>query len=71
MTAFHYACKNDCTDTVEMILQKSAELNIDLNARDDKKCTGFHYACEEANLEIIEAMIKVHFDKCKSGAEFF
>ena len=45
-TAFHLACKNGHLNTVEMLIQKSNELNIDLNTKENKRRTAFHSACE-------------------------
>ena len=43
-TAFHWACRNGRTETVELMIVSSKDYNIDLNARDDKDillCIGF------------------------------
>ena len=32
-TSFHVACSNGSTDIVELIIKKSIDLNIDLNAK--------------------------------------
>ena len=46
-TAFHMACNNNNLEIVEMILKKSTEVNIDLNATDCDTFTAFHRACDE------------------------
>ena len=40
-----------------MLLQKSAEKNIDLNARGDLGQTAFHCACEFGHRNIVEMMV--------------
>ena len=47
------ACENGHSKIAEMIFQKSAELNIDLNAKDrmfDR--TAFHLACENSHSKL-------------------
>ena len=44
-TAFHWACAEGNSNIAEMIIQKSTEFNIDLNAKDKSGRTAFHWAC--------------------------
>ena len=55
--AFRLACKNGHTKILGMLFQKSAEFNIDFNAKDFLKRTAFHLACVNGHLKIAE-MIK-------------
>ena len=44
-TSFHVACSNGSTDIVELIIKKSIDLNIDLNAKYRTwGWTGFYFA---------------------------
>ena len=44
-TSFHVACSNGSTDIVELIIKKSIDLNIDLNAKYKTwGWTGFYFA---------------------------
>merc|ERR1712051_203 len=43
-TAFELACKNGHSKMAKVLIQKSAELNIDLNAKDWFGMTAFHNA---------------------------
>ena len=40
-----------------MIIENSAMLNIDLNAKNNDGLTAFHYACTWGNTSIVEMMI--------------
>ena len=40
-----------------MLVQKSADLNIDLNAKDQSGMTAFHLACFRGKKDIVEMMI--------------
>ena len=44
---------------MKLLLEKSNELNIDINARDRLGWTSFHYACKDGFTEMAEALIKV------------
>ena len=56
-TAFHFACVNGKSWLVEMILQKSDMILIDLNAKDRFGKTAFHLACSNDNSNIAEMII--------------
>ena len=57
-TAFHPACANGKTETVQLILDFSQENDaIDLNARDISGKTAFHLACEKGNTEIAKLIL--------------
>ena len=43
-----------------MLVQKSTELNIDLNVKDEEGMTAFHLACNEGNVDIIEMLIDLN-----------
>ena len=43
---------------VEIIIQKSVEFSIDLNAKSKDGCTGFHLVCAWGWKEIVKIMIK-------------
>ena len=42
----------------EMLTKKSVEFNINLNCKDKFGMTGFHYACREGNLKIVEILMQ-------------
>ena len=54
MTAFHVACVNGDTKIVQMLMKKSIEHSIDLNARDVNGNTAFHMACFFGKSNIIK-----------------
>ena len=55
MTVFHWACNYGSLEIAKMILQKSVELNINLNSGDVWGRTAFHLACwNNGHLKIIE-----------------
>lgn len=59
MTGFHYACENGRLLIARKIIEKSAELKIDLNARDDDLSeTAFHRACYHGKSDMIEMIIE-------------
>ena len=45
-TVFHLACREGYARIAEMIMEKSGEVNIDLNAKNIFGMTAFHSACE-------------------------
>ena len=52
------ACENGHSKIAEMLIQKSAELNIDLNAKDrmfDR--TAFHLACENGHSKLSDGFL--------------
>ena len=51
-TALHVACENGQLKIVELFLQKSSKLNIDLNAEDNKGMTPMDYAEINKHIEI-------------------
>ena len=57
-TPFHIACQNDNLKIVELIVQKSVECSVDLNAKDIYGWTPFHMACNEGHSKIIEILLK-------------
>ena len=60
-TGFHLACENGHVKIVEMLIQKSDELNINLNAvnliRKEGR-TAFQWSCENGNFKIIEVLME-------------
>ena len=40
-----------------MLIQKSTEFNIDLNARDEDGKTAFHFACRYGRKDVVEMMV--------------
>ena len=56
-TAFHLVCRKYQWRIAEMILNKSDEFKIDLNAKDDNGETAFILACKRDSV-IVEVMIK-------------
>ena len=57
--AFQLACKIGHSKIAGMLMNKSIELNIDLNAKVEKwnGMTAFHWACRNGKTGIIEMMI--------------
>ena len=54
---FHLACGKGQAEIAEMIIKNSAELNIELNAKDDTGWTAFHFACWNDRTSIVSIMI--------------
>ena len=59
MTPFHFACRKQHFNVVEFLLQKSAEYNIDLNAKNSYGWTAFHFACFYGRAQIVDNIIKI------------
>ena len=58
-TAFHYCASFGSTQLARMIIQKSVQFGIDLNAKNKVGRTAFTVACEAARtLELTELMIE-------------
>ena len=56
-TAFHLACQSGYAKIAEMIMKKSVEFNIDLNAKNYDGDTTFHFACLWGETSIVDMMI--------------
>ena len=56
--AFQLACKKSHSKVAKVLIQKSAELNIDLNAKDQYVRTAFHYACIWGHSDIAEMLMQ-------------
>ena len=53
-TAFHFACQFGHSKIAEMLMNKSTELNIELNVKDKYKgITAFHSACIHGHSKVI------------------
>ena len=57
-TPFHLVCEYQYFQLVEMILLKSAEYGIDLNAKDRFGKTAFHFACSNVNLDMAQMLMQ-------------
>ena len=57
-TPLHLACEYGHVKVVEIIIQKSADFNIDLNAKDQRGKTAFHLACWNGHSKIAEMLIQ-------------
>ena len=57
-TPFHWACKNGHFEVAEIVLQKSIQLNIELNAKDVTGRTPLHWACVNGRLKIAEMILE-------------
>ena len=57
-TAFQLACKKGHSKVAKARIQKSAELNIDLNAKNQHGRTAFHYVCKEGHSDIAEMLMQ-------------
>ena len=56
-TIFHLACREGHAKIAEVIMKKSAELNVDLNTKNIAGWTAFHMACYFGKKSIVELMI--------------
>ena len=54
-TAFHLACIEGHERVVKLFLNN---MNMDLNATDQKGCTPFHYACRTGQIEVVEILLE-------------
>ena len=77
-TGFDWACGLGNLKLVEMIIQKSTDVEIELNNKDNIGYTAFHGACENGHSKIAEILMhnndKLRLDlndKCKSGSTAF
>ena len=52
-TVFHLACMKNYTGIAELLIEKSNELNIDLNAKNKEGQTALHVAFKYGRLKII------------------
>ena len=70
-TPFHWACKNGQFQIAELILQKSIQLDIELNAKDGTGRTPLHWACANDYLEIAEMILEksnvLNIDTCATN----
>ena len=57
LTAFHQACYHGYLQVAKLLIQKSAQFNIELNARDNEGFTAFHLACMEGRTSTVEIMM--------------
>ena len=57
-TPFLLACLNGHLNVAEIIMQKSAELNIDLNMKDYRGLTAFHLACKDEKLNVVDFLVQ-------------
>merc|ERR1712012_933439 len=55
---FQRACKNGHIKMAKILIQRSAEFNIDLNSKGKNGITGFHYACELENSKVVEILVQ-------------
>ena len=56
-TAFHLACYKGHSKIVALLIQKSTELNINLDARDNDGYTPFHLAVEDNHVDICKMIM--------------
>ena len=61
-TTFHLVCKHGHLKIANMLISKSAELKIDLNAKGKLGMTAFNYACQEGQLKIVEMLVQKSAD---------
>ena len=60
--AFQLACNKGHTKMAQMLIQKPAWFNIDLNAKDKYGWTAFHWACWNGQSNIAEMLIQKSVD---------
>ena len=58
LTPFHIACRFGLFKISKLIIEKSSELNIDLNAKGTYGKTPFHLACEYGHLSVADLIMK-------------
>ena len=58
ITPLSMACKHGQLNIAKILVEKSTELNIDLNAKDRLGCTAFHIACMQNQFKIVELFIQ-------------
>ena len=56
--SFQSSCKNGHSNIAKMLLQKSAKIEIELNAKDRYGLTAFHLACRNGHSKIVEILIQ-------------
>ena len=57
-TPFHLACHYGNAKIASMILEKSEDMNIQLNAKGVNDWTAFHLACRNGQTKIVEMLLK-------------
>ena len=55
-TSFHHACKKGRLNIVEYLLE-NANLNVDINAKDNSSWTGFIFACFKGHLNVAKVLV--------------
>ena len=63
-TAFHVACCSGQSEIVQLLIKRSTDHKIDLNAKNSSGWTGFHLACGFGHTEIVEMLID-NSEACK------
>mgnify|MGYP001318702270 FL=1 len=61
-TAFHLACFNGRFNIAELLLEKSFEAGIDVNAKCKRIKTGFMLACKNGHLKITKLLMEESID---------
>ena len=56
--AFQWSCKNGLSNISKMLLKKSTEFKIELNAKDKYGMTAFLWACSNGQLKIAEMLLQ-------------
>ena len=57
-TPFHLACQEGHLQIAHIMVQKSFEFNIDLNAKEEDGWIAFHAACGNGNLTIVNMLVQ-------------
>ena len=57
-TAFQIACKKGHFKIVELLIQKSGELKIDLNAKNFEGNSALHMACSYGHTELVHMLLQ-------------
>ena len=58
MTALHMACQYGHSNIVEILINKSIDFDIDLNAENAEGWTAFYLACQNDHPKIAEMLNK-------------
>ena len=57
-TGFHLACNYGNLKIVQMLVEKSFDLNINLNTKYHNEKTAFHLACEKSHSDIVHYLLQ-------------
>ena len=62
MKAFHFACMKGHSKIAQMLILKSSDYNIELNAKNDVGIAAFHMACFDGHSKTAETLVQKSAD---------